>query len=264
MTTRVRWFGLITLLIVFLVVPVPAWARVVHTDNGNGAFDAGEQPAAGTVPFPWTYGVLGDAALNVNITPLTGPADANWTANAICLTTQPVALAIPPFIGHYASAASPVFHLSRVVPPITLAPFTIKVTFKIRFSTNQFVFPPSDPVGVLRQVDHFEAILMTAAGDYNLVRIDTNGPQASKYLSAQTTISGWPGTWGAGDLVNASPYANGTGTLTVVSTFLLLPGDQAKIALNDEARLRLNIFRDGIGFFLPSAACIQGIKVEAS
>jgi len=270
MTTRVRWFGLITLLVVAIAVPLPALARVVHNDNGNGTWDPGEVPSHFS---PYVF--VGDAN-SVSII-LGGGAANGWTNPGICLTTNPLAntlggplpfiIPIPP---DASVVESPVFNLNFG----NLGASIIVVSFSLRFSTDQATAPPASPTdsgslssfpNSLRSLDHAMVRLVTAGGDYNIFMIDPNGPQPSKGINVSTTVSGWPGVWSVlGDTAGGIPYLSGTPTLAVKSTIYPGGSEAASIQKNGSAKLRITINGEGAAFIHPSLVCVENIKVDVT
>ena len=273
MTKSVKWFGLITLLIVALAVPFPAWARVVYLENGNGVFEAGEVPFP-VDPFAPYYDFVGDA----NAVPVaTGAGPGAWNPTTICLTTQPSgnSLAPPlPFIlplpPDVSIVETQLFNLNFGALP----PSIIKVTFAVRFSTNQLTFPPTAPIfggsftnfpNNLRGLDHVLVRLVTNAASYPLVMLDPTGPQPTQSPITQTKVTGWGFTWfSPGDTVNGVPYLSGTPTLTVTSTIYPSGGDAAKLKADGRAKLRFTINGEGIAYLKPSAVCVQTLKVDVT
>jgi len=276
----VRWFGFITFLIVALAVSSPAWARKVHTENGNGICDAGELPTCNPVaPFPGnvTYTFVGDANGNMNLT--LGPAPFTpWTnPGSICLTTQftsltggtypspplPLLLPLPAALS---VVESPVFNLNFG----NSAPSIIKVSFNARFSTNQPTSPPNQATAtypaVTRSMDQATVRLITSAGNYPLFMVDPNGPQPTSSTITQTKVSGWTGTWFTpGDTAGTTAYISGTPTLVVNTTIYPGGADAGRIRTDGRAKLHFAINSDGLAAIgIPSVLCVENISVDVT
>ncbi len=238
MRVRPHVFGLIALIALALILPLPAWARTVYNEPGTTT-STSDPPIA----------VSGNAQGNI----------ANGSGqNGLCESTANIPdISATAAVGFVASSIlTPTFSLARSFGTIVFAPSIIKVTFNVRFSTNELVTAP-----VAAFPDHFLARLITAAGQYNILTIDPNGPQLGSVAST-TSVTGFAGFSNA----NADfGLLNGTGTLTVTSTFYPTGATAAKIKANPQAFLRFVIANDdddSIEF--RSAACVFNIKVEAT
>ncbi len=235
MSARPHVFGLIALLALALILPMPAWARTVYTE-------------AGTTTYP-TIAISGNGGGNI-------PNGSGQPG--LCESTDAIA-DISGFtaVGGVASSIlTPSFSLARSFGTVTFAPSIIKVTFNVRFSTDEPVAAPE-----FLYPDHFLARLITAAGQYHLLTVDPNGPQLGG-VASPTTVTGFTGFTPA----NADfGLGNGTGTLTVTATFYPTGATAAKIKANPQAALRFVIANDKDNHpNFPSAACVFNIKVEAT
>ncbi len=233
MSARPHVLGLIALLALALILPMPAWARTVYTEPG-------------TTTSP-TIDVFGNAQGNI----ANGSGQPGLCESTLLITDITDITAVN---GITSTIQSPPFSLARTFGTITFAPSIIKVTFNVRFSTDESVTAP-----VFIMPDHFLARLITAAGPYNILMIDPNGPQLGS-VASPTTVTGFTGFTPA----NADfGLSNGTGTLTVTSTFYPTGATAAKIKANPQAFLRFVIANDDVAA-LTSAACVFNIRVDTT